>query len=150
MSCKIVGTADVLPEDRRYMAQLAEENEYSLERWSFKEETLQFLEDLKTALTPLKDDFSMITGDCCCTSCSSYEVGLTMKEENKIYGLFWHIQDEEGIDTAEGMYIGFVANSDKGGLRAATAIVQRLREAKYDVVWDGTLEHRVFVRNKGV
>jgi hypothetical protein len=128
------------------MAQLAEENTYSLERWNFREEVLYFLENLKASLAPLEKDFVMLTGDCCCTTCASYEVGSAMNESNKIYGLFWHIQDEEGMSEGKsGLYIGFLGNSEAGSLRAGNTIVRRLKEENYNVVWNGSVEHRIFV-----
>ena len=131
------------------MAQLAEINEYSQTRWSFREEVLQFLEDLKGDLGPLKENFSMFTGDICCGSCAVYELSQTMPADNKVYGLYWSIQDEKSLDQmGDGMWIGFMAQTDKGSERAAKAIVAELLMKNYRVAWDGTVEHRIFVKTE--
>lgn len=123
-------------------------NAFELERWSFREEVLHFIENLKVAVEPLREDFAMVTGDSCCGSCASTEVGQAIRAENKLFGLYWHIQDEAGLNQADdGLHIGFVANSDKSALRAAGLIVGRLQEAGYEVQWDGTVAQRVFVRS---
>jgi hypothetical protein len=131
------------------LAQLAEINEYSQTRWNFREEVLQFLENLKGDLDPLKENFSMVTGDMCCGSCAVYDLSQNMPMNNKVYGLYWSIQDEEALDqTGDGMWIGFVAQTDKGADRAAKAIVAELLMKNYRVAWDGTVEHRIFVKTE--
>jgi hypothetical protein len=129
------------------MAQLAEMNEYTNARWNFREEVLQFLEDLKGALSPLSDNFEMITGDMCCGTCSAHELSQNMMKSNKDYGLYWHIQDETTLDEqGEGMWLGFVSKTDRGAERAAKAIVAELLLKNYKVAWDGSLEHRIYIK----
>jgi len=129
------------------MAQLAEMNTFSVERWNFREEVLQFLEDLKAALAPLEDNFEMITGDMCCGSCSVHELSENMIRSNKDYGLFWHINDETTLnELGEGMWIGFVSRTGPGTVRAAKAIMAELLMKNYKVAWDGDIDTRIYIK----
>ena len=122
------------------------------DRWDFRPKTIEFLDNLRKDLLPLYKKFAMITGNCCCGSCSAYEVGEEMDETGKPYGLYWHRQDEEGLDEeGTGIYIGFLADSDEKTVEAAKLIKERLGSCGYKVIWDGNIGTRIYVKaNLGV
>lgn len=89
-----------------------------------------------------KEDFT------CCGTCGSSEIHDHAKDDDYGY-VFYHQQDTDSVFESGKLYMGYgrVNNSNKSMSEVASEIVNYLKEAGFNVSWNGSVQTRILVQN---
>jgi hypothetical protein len=81
-----------------------------------------------------------------CVRCAVAAMSDVLEQRGAPGGVYWHDQDDAGLEQGEDLMIGFIARGDGNAAAIAQKLVAALKAEGLAVEWDGSAEQRVTVK----